>query len=164
VCRSRSCIISALETFSGVGLHALVTGAPGAAASEPLAVEPLAAVGPSRVPFHEGHGCSIPQKQLLNIARMQGFGFLWSRRPVEGHFSTTHSDRIYTYSYGKTVYIRIIRRIYTPAKIHIRCIRIRVRRKFIYTYVYIRYVYIRRIYTYTVWANPSYLLFDEAYM
>ena len=68
---------------------------------------------------------------------------MWSRRPVEGHFSTTHSDRIYTYIYRKTLYIRIIRRIYTPAKIHIWCIRIRVRRKFIYTYVYIRYVYIR---------------------
>jgi len=49
-------------------------GAPGAAASEPLAVEPLAAVGPSRIPFHEGHGCSIPQKRT--IVRMQGFGFL----------------------------------------------------------------------------------------
>jgi len=88
----------------------------------------------------------MPQKQLLNI------GFLWSRRPVEGHFSTTHSDHIYTYLYGKTVYVRIIRRIYTPAKIHIRCIQIRVRRKFIYTYVCIR-----RIYTYTVWVIPTYV-------
>ena len=74
-------------------------------------------------------------------------------------FSTTHSGRIYTYLYGKTVYIRLIRHIYTPAKIHIRCIRIWVRRNFIHKYVYIRYVYIRRIYTYTVWANPKYIWF-----
>jgi len=90
---------------------------------------------------------------------MQGFGFLWSRRPVEGHFSTTHSDRIYTYLYGKTVYIRIIRRIYTPAKIHIRCLRIRVRRKLIYTYAYIRHIY-----TYTVWANPTYVCACVVYL
>ena len=80
--------------------------APGAATSEPLAVDPLAAVGPSRIPFHEGHGCSIPQKQLLNISRIQCFGFLWSRRPLEGHFSTTHSDRIYT-----RIIWRILRRL-----------------------------------------------------
>ena len=94
--------------------------------------------------FASTRDTAIPQKQLFILSRMQGFGFSWSRRPVEGHFSTTHSDRIYTYLYEKIVYICIIRRIYKPAKIHVRCIRIRVRRKFIYThvYIYIRYVYI----------------------
>ena len=107
MCRFWSCVISALETFSGVGLHALLilnSGAPGAAASGPLAVEPLAAVGPSRIPFHEGHGCSIPQKQLLNIALMQGFGFLWSRRPVKGHFLTTFRPYIYVFIQKNRIY------------------------------------------------------------
>ena len=56
--------------------------------------------------------CPIPQKQLLKFARMQGFGFLWSRRPVEGRFRPLI----------QAVYIRIIRRIYTPGKIHIRSV------------------------------------------
>jgi len=76
---------------------------------------------------------------------MQGFGFLWSRRPVEGHFRPliqTVYIRIFTenriYTYYKTYICRL--------KIHIRCIRIQVRRNFIYTYIYIRYLYIYRVY------------------
>ena len=159
MCRSRSCIISALETFSGVGLHALLTGAPGAAASEPLAVKPLAAVGPSQIPFHEW--LFNTTKTLVKYCLDAGLWIFVVSKAVVGHFSTTHSDRIFTYLYGKTLYIYVlgIRRMYTPAKIHIRCIRIRVRRKFIYTYTYVWYVYIRRIFTYTVWANPTYMAY-----
>jgi len=94
-------------------------------------------------------------KTIVKICPDAGLWIFVVSKASGRSLSTTHSGRIYTYLYGKTVYIRIIRRIYTPAKIHI--IRIRVRRKFIYTYVYIRYVFIRRIYTYTVWANPTYI-------
>jgi len=109
-----------------------------------------------------GTRLSNTTKTIVKICPDAGLWFFVVSKASGRSLSTTHSGRIYTYLYGKTVYIRIIRRIYTPAKIHIRCIRIRVRRNFIYTYVYIRYVYIRyvyirRIYTYTVWANPTYM-------
>ena len=59
----------------------------------------------SPIHFHEGHGCPIPQKQLLKFARMQGFGFLW----FEGQWKVAfdHSFRPYIY-----VFIRK-NRIYT---------------------------------------------------
>ena len=89
-----------------------------------------------------------PQKQLLNIARMQGFGFLWSRRPVEGHFSTTHSDRIYTHLYGKIVYKRIIWRIYTLAKIHKRSYKYGYGENYLYIRIYTVRIYTAYIYIY----------------
>jgi hypothetical protein len=70
---------------------------------------------------------------------MQGFGFLWSRRPVEGHFSTTHSDRIYTYLYKKTVlygvYVRRLKFTYGVNEYGYGEI------LFIHTYIYVPYIY-----------------------
>jgi len=85
---------------------------------------------------------------------MQGFKLLWSKANGRSLFDH-RSDRVYMYLYAGcvtlTLTLTLIRRLkFTYGEY------IQVRRKFIYTYVYIRYVYIRRIYTYTVWANPTY--------
>ena len=84
---------------------------------------------------------------------MQGFKLLWSKANGRSLFDH-RSDRVYMYLYAGcvtlTLTLTLIRRLkFTYGEY------IQVRRKFIYTYVYIRYVYIRRIYTYTVWANPN---------
>jgi len=52
-------------------------GAPGAAAPESIAVEPLAAAEPRLITFHKGHGYSKAQN-----CPYRGFGFLWCQRPV----------------------------------------------------------------------------------
>jgi hypothetical protein len=77
-------------------------------------LEPLAAVGPSRIHFHEGHGCPIPQKQLLKFARMQGFGFLWCQRPVEGRFRPL-IQAVYIRIYTEKPYIYVLYGVYIYA-------------------------------------------------
>jgi len=111
-------------------------------------LEPLAAVGPSRIHFHEGHGCPIPQKQLLKFARMQGFGFLWCQRPVEGRFRPL-IQAVYICIYMENrIYIRIIRRINTPAKIHIRCTNTGTEKIYLYIRIYTVRIYTAYIYLY----------------
>jgi len=69
--------------------------------------------------FTSTRDTAIPQKQLLNSPDAGLWIFVVSFRPY--------------------IYVLIRKnRVYTPAKIHIRCIRVRVRRTIIYTYVYIR--------------------------
>ena len=110
-------------------------------------LEPLAAVGPSRIHFHEGHGCPIPQKQLLKFARMQGFGFLWCQRPVEGRFRPLiqavyiriYTEKPYIYVlYG--VYIRRLKFTYGVYEYGYGEI------LFIHTYIYGTYIYGTYIY------------------
>jgi len=74
-----SCIISALETFSGVGLHALkaalliLHSGASVSAAEPIAAEPLATVEPCEgLPFMKNMAST--QKQLVKMP-MQG---LWT--------------------------------------------------------------------------------------
>ena len=70
------------------------SGAPGAAASEPLAVEPPAAVGPSRIHYHEGHGNTT--KQLLNSPDAGLWIFAVSK--ASGRSLFDHSFRPYIYA------------------------------------------------------------------
>ena len=84
---------------------------------------------------------AIPQKQLLNSPRCRALISVVSK--ASGRSLFDHSFRPYIYVFIQKN--RIIRRICTPAKIHIRSYEYGYGEKIMYNSVYIWYKYIQRI-------------------
>jgi len=93
---------------------------------------------------------------------MQGFGFLWCQRPVEGRFRPL-IQAVYICIYMENrIYIRIIRRINTPAKIHIRCTNTGTEKIYLYIRIYTVRIYTAYIYLYGLGQPYVYdCIFDE---
>jgi len=80
------------------------------------------------------------KKSVKNCPDIRAFKFVVSKASWRS-LLTTHSDRINTYIYGKTVYIRFIRRIYSRLKLTYGHTNMDLE-KFIYTSIYAAYIYL----------------------
>jgi hypothetical protein len=151
VCRFCSCIISALETFSGVGLPC--------PKGNPAHTQTLVLLYLLLIPLLSNHWLlnhlreirdTVLTKTFVKNCRYRGYKFCG----LEGQWKVAldHSFRPYSYVHiRKTRLYTYIRRIYTPAKIHIRLYEYGYGDKlFIHPYIYRTYIY-----AYTVLANPT---------
>jgi hypothetical protein len=114
VCRSCSCIISALKTFSGVGLHALLI-LKTLVLLVLLLLNPLLSNRWLLLDHNEfpstGHGFKTT-KTIIKYCPDAGLQSFVVSKATGGRSLFDHSFRLYIY-----VFIRK-KRIYTPAKIH----------------------------------------------